>query len=164
MNAGRYLRKFSGAEFLSLYSCVSELPDSHSDIPPADFEVKNIIECAREFGNTDLYIFDPRKATLAHWWADMAEDQKRWTKTPASKRKDFPTPKIGKDWKAIRCSTGAYLIPPTGKKLAEINLDLERKLFSAAIFLSYLFPYNFISRSHNSPEDAHQRGGPTVPA
>ncbi|KAH8085204.1 hypothetical protein HD553DRAFT_355024 [Filobasidium floriforme] len=104
---------------------VYPLPDSHSDIPPADFEVKNIIECAREFGNTDLYIFDPRKATLAHWWADMAEDQKRWTKTPASKRKDFPTPKIGKDWKAIRCSTGAYLIPPTGKKLAEINLDLE---------------------------------------
>ncbi|KAH8079042.1 hypothetical protein HD553DRAFT_326740 [Filobasidium floriforme] len=102
-----------------------DAPTEADELLPVNFDVDQIIELVEDLDEPDLKIFNPRCGTVNDWWRKICAAQDKWRAAEADERGQFPAAKIGDDWKAIRATTGAFIVPPSGAKLAAINFDAE---------------------------------------
>lgn len=98
--------------FLPSHVCsrYSAPPTAARQTPPACFRPINLIEWNAVFDiDAKMYVWDARCATVQHWWRRISKDQKTWE---TNKKGEFPTPSLDPSMKALRCSTGAYVVLP----------------------------------------------------
>ncbi|KAH8084268.1 hypothetical protein HD553DRAFT_324370 [Filobasidium floriforme] len=85
-------------------------PTAARQTPPDCFRPINLIEWSAVFNiDEKMYVWDARCATVQHWWRKISKDQKKWE---TDKKGEFPTPSLDPSMKALRCSTGAYVVLP----------------------------------------------------
>ncbi|KAH8083487.1 hypothetical protein HD553DRAFT_342708 [Filobasidium floriforme] len=85
-------------------------PTTSREVPPADFQVKNLLALADNVPAPEIYVWDSRFGTVQAWWREISSVQKVWAGKRGKNKGEFPALELDLEWKAMRCSTGAYVV------------------------------------------------------
>lgn len=128
------LSLISFAKFLTLtFSrpislAISAPPTTSREVPPADFQVKNLIALAPNVPAPEIYVWDSRFGTVQAWWRDISSVQKVWAGKRGKNKGEFPVLELDLEWKAMRCSTGAYVVWNGDDAAREFNPDRSQNI------------------------------------